>query len=749
MPMDQAFRGLAYTALSAGQDISDRITQLYAPPGAWSHGLLWGADVIEIPRGDWLFRPKTDSVRHVNRLEGGVGHGGRADWYSVTIKGAAEVRAVLDLLRSGVSGEVAEEPFTSSTGGRMPAGTLIFPAKAEKALRAAGREAGIDFERNRGVSKPETTKLEHAPKIAVLVNNANPAETDTSWSLRQIFGADVGFVSTVTGAGSLQNAADDPLLGYDVIYNAGTGFPAPASARARARLAAFFERGGGYIATSQSSNNFAFLNASALVEGELTQGSSSGYGGIARWENVGADGPVTGGYPDDDFLYLQTDVTWFSSTPEGAEVDGRYPSTVDDLFVAGLWRNRSATATGAPVIVHGETTVESRYLAFATNPFARGDFERAWALIGQAALWSTLTDEGRPTGTLTGTVTDASGAPIAGAAVTVTGAANRSRTTDAAGRFETNTPAGEYTVTVSAFGYVPRTVTGVVVKDGTTTVQDVALDTAQSRAVSGTVTDRAGNPLAGASVTILDTPLEPAVTDAAGAYRFAAVPEGEYELRADGDGCFAPSTRPLTVDGDEVIDVALDRAVDGFGYSCEVVDEDYVEAGTVVPLAGDDVSTTVDLPFSFPFYGQSYASAHVASNGYLNFEARNASYANTAIPNTDAPNAAVYPFWDDFNMEGAATVRTETIGTAPNRRFVIEWRDVAFLDTTNAVDFQVVLHEDGRIVTNYRNLGANGREQGNSATVGLENAGGTVALQFSFNEPVLRDQRAILFRPPG
>ena len=139
----------------------------------------------------------------------------------------------------------------------------------------------------------------------------------------------------------------------------------------------------------------------------------------------------------------------------------------------------------------------------------------------------------------------------------------------------------------------------------------------------------------------------------------------------DGDGCFAPSTRPLTVDGDEVIVVALDRAVDGFGYSCEVVDEDYVEAGTVVPLAGDDVSTTIDLPFSFSFYGQSYASAHVASNGYLNFETRNASYANTALPNTDAPNAAVYPFWDDFNMEGAASVRTETIGTAPSRRFVM------------------------------------------------------------------------------
>ena len=48
---------------------------------------------------------------------------------------------------------------------------------------------------------------------------------------------------------------------------------------------------------------------------------------------------------------------------------------------------------GAPIIVHGTTTANSRYLGLATNPFSRGDAEREWALIGQAALWSNLTDE--------------------------------------------------------------------------------------------------------------------------------------------------------------------------------------------------------------------------------------------------------------------------------------------------------------------------------------------------------------------
>ncbi len=393
--MDQAMRGLALTALSAGQDVSDRITQLYAPPGAWSHGLLWGADVAEVPRGDASFNPKTAPVHTVNALQGGVRGGGRSDWYAVTLKGTAEVRAVLDLLRDGLDGEVAEAAFTSASGGPMPAGSLIFPndAATVAALDAAGKAAGIYFERNLG-AKPPTTQLDEAPRVAILVNTATPTESDTSWSLRQIFGPDVGFVSTVEGANSLQNAATDPLADYDVIYNTGQTYPGLANATARNRLNDFFERGGGYIATSLAATNFTFLSTTdpPLVTGTLTQGSDEADGGIARWNNLGAGGPLTGGFTSTDNLYLPSTVTWFSSTPEGATVDGRYLGSVNTLFIAGLWRDRNTAAENAPMIVHGTTTVDSRYLGLATNPFSRGDAEREWPLIGQAALWSNLTD---------------------------------------------------------------------------------------------------------------------------------------------------------------------------------------------------------------------------------------------------------------------------------------------------------------------------------------------------------------------
>ena len=411
--MDQGLRGLAYTALSAGQDISERITQLYAPPGAWSHGQLWGADTIEVPVAA-AFAPKVEPISSVNPLIGGLRGGGPADWYALAIRGAAEVRAVLDLLRGGLEGEVAEEPFDSASAGEMPAGSVLFantPSNAI-ALANAGLSAGMYFERvAEGDLPAATTELTEAPKVAVLVNSASPTSltlgpAESYWSLRQIFGSDAQYVSVVLGPDSLQNSATDPLAGFDVIYNTGQNYPSVSNAIARARLQAFFDGGGGYIGTSISGNNFTFMSGTGagLVDA-IAQATATAGGGIARWDNVGgSSSPLTGGFPSQDFLYLPSNVTYFSITPTDASVDGRYlpgasasPTGPTPLFVAGLWRNRDSVAasgaSGAPIVIHGTSLLGSRYLGLATNPFSRGDAEREWALIGQAALWSNLTDD--------------------------------------------------------------------------------------------------------------------------------------------------------------------------------------------------------------------------------------------------------------------------------------------------------------------------------------------------------------------
>ncbi len=61
-----------------------------------------------------------------------------------------------------------------------------------------------------------------------------------------------------------------------------------------------------------------------------------------------------------------------------------------------------------------------------------------------------------------------------------------------------------------------------------------------------------------------------------------------------------------------------------------------------------------------------------------------------------------------------------------------------------------MLNERGAIVLHYRGLDpAQPTERGSSATVGIENATGSTALQYSFNAATLSDARSIRFRPPG
>jgi N-acetylneuraminic acid mutarotase len=343
-----------------------------------------------------------------------------------------------------------------------------------------------------------------------------------------------------------------------------------------------------------------------------------------------------------------------------------------------------------------------------------------------------------PTGTLEGTVTDSgTSQPISGATIQVT-PLGASTTSGPDGHYSLTLPVDTYDVTASHFGYVTQTANGVAITEGQTTTQDFALVAAPSHTVSGNVRDGDGNALANATVTILGTPIPPVTTDATGFYSFASVPEGEYDLRAEAGRCNTAQTQHLVVDGDETLDFALAQRHDGFGYFCRVVRPNYIEGDTSLGLSGDDSSVQVSLPFGFSLYGQTYNTAFVATNGFLNFLAPDATFVNGSIPSQTAPNGAIYPFWDDLFMDGSSTAWTKLIGSAPDRQFVIEWRNVTFFSNrTPRVDFEVVLYENGQILTQYRNIANDGQEKGNSATLGIENAAGDDAFQYSFNEPTI------------
>lgn len=352
-----------------------------------------------------------------------------------------------------------------------------------------------------------------------------------------------------------------------------------------------------------------------------------------------------------------------------------------------------------------------------------------------------------PTGHLVGTVMDSSSAPIVGASVHAMGPSDRMTVTDAAGHYSFRLPIGSYDVSAGAFGYVTQNATGLTVSDSMTTTHDFTLAAASSYPVTGYVRDIFLQPIANASVTIQGTPIPGTTTDANGFYSFASVPEGTYSVQASAGRCTNSQTQDLTVNSPETLDFALTQRSDSFGYYCQVEPINFISANTVLALTGDDVATQVSLPFAFPFYGQSYTSAWVTTNGFMNFLASSTALSNGAIPSTAAPNGAIYPFWDDMYVDASASVRTELVGTAPTRQFVIEWRNIRFYsDTAKRVTFEVVLHENGHILVQYMDIANDPREQGNSTTIGIENQNGTVALQYSNNEAALTDNLAVRYR---
>jgi Zinc carboxypeptidase len=383
----QPRRGLLDTALSIGVDISPRIQRLYAPPAAWSHGYLWGADVVTIPDGA-SFSARTDRISRPNRLRGGL-EDGRADGYTLEIDSPTAVRALNALVGDGVDAGLALEPFSGGA-----AGTAVFgdDRSTTRKLDDVGEDFGLVFRRLRGAA-PAVDPITAVPRFRVITGANGTAVTDQStWVLREL-----GFVADPITIQQINNSATDPLGGYDVIFNATTSWPTPQGNPnndrpvARQRLTAFFAGGGGYIGGQANGANFLRLGNQAVgLTVTNNSGGGDGYSGIMYWDNVGgASSVITGVYPARDTL-IADPPTWLTGVPTSFMVDGRLPGS--GFFAAGLFPGAAtSSAAGAAVIAHGPNATNTARLAvFANNPLYRADPEREWPMVGAAAYWADL-----------------------------------------------------------------------------------------------------------------------------------------------------------------------------------------------------------------------------------------------------------------------------------------------------------------------------------------------------------------------
>ncbi|GII97296.1 S8 family serine peptidase [Sinosporangium siamense] len=343
------------------------------------------------------------------------------------------------------------------------------------------------------------------------------------------------------------------------------------------------------------------------------------------------------------------------------------------------------------------------------------------------------------TGGLTGTVTSG-GARQAQVAVTVAGPMHRTVVTNTAGAYTLpHLKIGTYQVTARKIGYADAAAT-VTVTAGSAIAHNIPLTARPTRMVSGTVTVD-GAPDAGAVVAVGDTPVS-TTTDASGRYRLA-VPPGDYELTVTPPHthCSGPVTTAAAVRRDLVKDIALPRRTDAFGYTCVSGKEPYVAGTGKLPF--DD--RRIKLPFPFLFYGGDYTDAWVSPRGWLSFLDRENGGLNRPTPSQDTPKAAVIPFWDELSIDDKAGIYTATVGNAPDRTFVVEWRNAAIdADPRRRISFSALLGEDGSIGFRYRGAGG-GAATGTGATVGLSNHNDRDGFQYSFNQASLTDGQSLTF----
>ena len=188
---------------------------------------------------------------------------------------------------------------------------------------------------------------------------------------------------------------------------------------------------------------------------------------------------------------------------------------------------------------------------------------------------------------------------------------------------------------------------------------------------------------------------------------------------------------------------------DGFGYRW--VDsneaggpafawEDITGTGSSLALTGDDAtSAAVPIGFDFPFYGGSFNSLRVCTNGWLSFTSTATAYDNQALPNAGAPENLVAPMWDD--MDFGTTPRVYTFGDAAH--FVVSWVGVPHYSSGGPYTFQAILYPTGEIRFQYLSAAS----LTNSATVGIQNAARNIGLTTAFNTDYIADNLAVRIVP--
>jgi hypothetical protein len=291
--------------------------------------------------------------------------------------------------------------------------------------------------------------------------------------------------------------------------------------------------------------------------------------GVNATTTSAADGSFTfDGLDLGQYTVRASDPLYVSPTPEVVSVtDYGSTTTVALQFTDGSTINGEATLNEVPlagvtVTIDGPVTVTATTDAdglysvgvlpvgtYTVSFDASGYISPADQTVTISAPGTTQTINGELNlpSTINGTVTDPTGAPLAGVSVTADGPVFATTTTGADGTYSlTGLDKGTYTVTFHADGFIDATPQIVTVTAyNQTLVADAHVDAPST--ISGVILNSGENPIEGATVTIDGPTWSTTTTAADGTYSFGVLPKGTYDLTVTAAGYVDSTTVTVSV----------------------------------------------------------------------------------------------------------------------------------------------------------------------------------------------------------
>ena len=162
--------------------------------------------------------------------------------------------------------------------------------------------------------------------------------------------------------------------------------------------------------------------------------------------------------------------------------------------------------------------------------------------------------------------------------------------------------------------------------------------------------------------------------------------------------------------------------------------------GTRVPALDDTVHGPFDIGFPFTFYGVTYNSFYISSNGWVSFVSpANSAFTNSCLPDATSPLALLATWWDDLNPTTGDIYYLSSSDT-----LVVSYEKVPRYGVGGPYTFQMIVRADGTILYQYLDM------QGahlNEATIGLQNETGAKGQNVACNQYYVHNELAVLLTP--